>query len=452
MRVVIDKWAWLPKHELDFPTVARVKSFLTVHPRTYSPSGVSAEVEPIKLYVDAPEYLGVARQYFLDRKRPDTDIDDNTTRGNRKLWGGPVEVAKGMAPREEQARALDAVEAKARNPLFYGGILQAAPGWGKTAFSAFLIARLKMPTLVVVHKDFLLNQWVERMRQFLDAPKIGTIKQATCDFSGKQVVVAMVQSLVAREYPKPLYDWPGMVIFDEVHRAPARTWVKAITLFRARYRFGLTATPRRADGAEAAFFEHIGPIIFRASERRLKPMVKRVWTGFRPKGSAVRICKGSNKALILRFVCASTERNRLIVSQMHRAAKAGRKLLVLSDRLKHLEALKMMFERGWPTEDLGGCPSTAMYVGSTSKADREEAIKADVIFATTQLVSEGFDVPPLDTLFLTTPISDVEQAVGRILRPHPGKKDPVVVDFRDDAIPLFERMGQKRDTFYAKIA
>ena len=446
-KMVVDNWAKVP---IDLIANRReIEEALTLRIRGYSPNpNVPAPVDTIRLYARTPEYLAVPRSYGLERFLPDLSVEDKTTEGYTEGWAGPVGVANGMAPRPEQEKLLNAVEEKFRSPIFYGGIIQAPTGFGKTAVASFLISRLEIPTLVIVHKQFLLDQWIDRLNTFLDNPKIGVVRQDRCEYMNRHVVVAMIQSLAQREYPKSFYRWPGLVITDETHRVAAKTWVQTITQFSPRYRLGLTATPRRADNAEKAFFYHIGPIIYRAEQRRLIPKVKRVWTGFTPKGRAVYVCKGSNKNLILRFVCADGKRNSIIVSQIVRAYKAGRKSLVLSDRVQHLKNLKELLDSAWRAEE-GKAPVTALYIGSTKKADREEAVKADVIFATKQLVSEGFDVPELDTLFLTTPISDAEQAVGRILRDHPDKKDPIVVDFRDDAIPLFKRMAEKRDSFYS---
>jgi superfamily II DNA or RNA helicase len=138
------------------------------------------------------------------------------------------------------------------------------------------------------------------------------------------------------------------------------------------------------------------------------------------------------------------------VDQLVKALSADRKCLVLSERLNHLDRLEARLKKVWAKET-GGSVSTGWYVGGKTKEQLVESAKARVIFATVQYACEGLDVPALDTLFLTTPMSDVEQAVGRILRPFEGKKDPIVVDFRDDSIPMFERQGSKRDVQYERI-
>jgi superfamily II DNA or RNA helicase len=195
------------------------------------------------------------------------------------------------------------------------------------------------------------------------------------------------------------------------------------------------------------FRYHIGRVLFGATERRLKPKVRRVWTNFRVVKTERFNPALVSRSILVRFLCASRARNRLIVQQLKLAVEAGRKVLVLSERLNHLEALEAALAREMGSE----APSTGRYVGGMSAEERDESAKCRVIFATKQLASEGLDIPALDTLFLVTPMADVEQAVGRILRTFEGKKDPVVVDFRDDKVGKFKRAGESRDKFYRRI-
>jgi len=307
-----------------------------------------------------------------------------------------------------------------------------------------------MPTLVVVHKEFLMDQWIERIRTFVPGAKVGKVQQSECDFRGKTFVLGMVHSLSGNSsYPDELWQWPGCVIFDEVHRVAARTWCPVPAKFLAKYRLGISATLRRKDGADAVFWENIGPVIFEAHEERLVPVIKRVWSTFSLSKTDRFNPHLAPQSLLLRFLCASRERNDLIAGQVVAAVRAGRKCLVLSGRLNHLEALEVLIRKLWPAAT--GGESVGWYVGGRSKGQLIEAAKAKVIFGTIQYCSEGLDIPSLDTLFLTTPMSDVEQAVGRILRPSDGKKNPIVVDIRDDMVPMFEAMGKKRERFYQRF-
>jgi superfamily II DNA or RNA helicase len=183
----------------------------------------------------------------------------------------------------------------------------------------------------------------------------------------------------------------------------------------------------------------------------MKPKVRKVWITpdlfkivHTPNFNSSLIKKG----LLLRFMCVSAGRNRVIIEQVILAVKAGRKCLVVSERLQHLQDLETALYKQWG--DVDAKPSVGFYIGGQTQEALDVASRAQVIFATSQLVQEGLDIPPLDTLFLTCPMGDVEQIAGRILRPFEGKKEPVVVDFRDDHISLCKKSGDYRDKFYKK--
>lgn len=222
--------------------------------------------------------------------------------------------------------------------------------------------------------------------------------------------------------------------------------------FSARWRVGISATPRRKDGADDVFFYHIGSVLFSAKEQRLKPKIKRVWSNFRLVKTDRFNPSLAPRTLVINFLVASRSRNERIVDQMVRAAQAGRKLLVLSERLQHLDTLAQMFETRWQEELPDPVPTFGFYVGGKTAEEREDAAEAQIIMATSQYAQEGLDIPALDTLILATPMSDVEQAVGRILRSHPSKKEPIVVDIRDDNVPIFRKAGENRDRLYARIS
>jgi superfamily II DNA or RNA helicase len=307
---------------------------------------------------------------------------------------------------------------------------------------------LQVPTLVVVHKEFLVDQWMKRVEQFLPDAKIGRVQQDECDYEGKHVVIGMVHSLAGKQYPSGLYRWPGLVIFDETHRVAAFTWSAVPPLFPARYRLGLSATPRRKDGADNVFLYHIGQVLFSAHEQRLAPKIRRVETSFSLFKTPSFNPNLASKAVLLKFLCGSPQRNRQIVDQLILAVLAGRKVLVLSERLSHLDALHLLLREMWPKSD--PLPSVGNYVGGMKKEELEVSERCKVIFATTQMVSEGLDIPAIDTLFLTCPMGDVEQCVGRIQRPYPGKKEPVVVDFIDRKVPYCIRSSEYRQKFYVR--
>ena len=442
MQIRVDGLAWIKKSDLSYSQLRQLKKELTVVPRKIGdhpgePPG------PLYLYEETVDEIGIARSYFQKRKKPHHTIEWDVTKGKMSQYHGPVKFAGQL--RAEQQQALDEVKRKFEAGRL-GGMVRAVTGWGKTVHACAVMAAMEVPTLVIVHKEFLMNQWKERIAQFLPDAKIGTIQQNVCEYDGRTVAVAMVHSLASKDY-EGLWDWPGLIIVDECHRIGASTWSVVPQKFNAKWRLGYSATPRRKDGADDVFYNHLGDILFVAKEKRLKPKIKRVWTGFKLYKTDTFNPNLIKRPTLIKIMCGSKRRNRMIVEQIIAAVQAGRKLLVLSERLKHLDEMAALLEGMWPNNS-GAVPTMGFYVGGRKQEELKAAAQAKVVFATKQLASEGLDIPPLDTLLLTTPMSDVEQAVGRILRPSPDKKEPIVVDFRDDDIRACAKTAEYRDKFY----
>lgn len=445
MDVLLDSYAWIPKASLTHMQLSAIKAVLTVVPRKFS--GVPGPApSPIRLYVEKDDSIGVARSYFLQHRKPHHNIIDRTTEGRKDLWDGPMSFVGDLRPEQEKAVETVVADYRAGN---YGGMVKAVTGFGKTVCACAIMARIGVPTLVVVHKEFLMNQWRERIEQFLPGTRIGTVQQDVCVYKDCGVVLAMIHSLVGdRDYGQEFWDWPGLIIHDEAHRVGAETFSRAPTRFRARYRLGVSATPRRKDGCEDVFFYHLGPVLYASQEQRMVPKIRRVWTDFKLVQTPTLNPSLVSKQLVLKFLCGNAARNKTIVEQLMLALVAGRKPIVLSERLQHLDALAALLQREWKQQQKDPLPSIGFYVGGMKEDELDDAAKAHVIFATRQFAEEGLDIPALDTIFLTTPMSDVEQACGRILRPCDGKKEPVVVDFRDEKVPTCSKAGTYRDKFY----
>jgi superfamily II DNA or RNA helicase len=190
-------------------------------------------------------------------------------------------------------------------------------------------------------------------------------------------------------------------------------------------------------------------MIFAAKAETLPCKVRRVWTTFKVMQTPRFNPDLAPKTLLLRFVIKSERRNAQIIAQLIQAAQAGRKVLVLSERLQHLHDMDRLFKQSWPAGT--PVPSTGYYVGGMSERELDISEECQVIFATSQMTAEGLDIPAIDTLFLTTPLSDIEQAAGRIRRPSEGKKEPVIVDFIDEQVPQFKRMAETRQKFYKRM-
>ena len=315
---------------------------------------------------------------------------------------------------------------------------------GKTVLALKVAADLGLPTLVVVHKEFLMDQWKERIQEFLGLPasKIGHIQQDVCSYKNKSIVLGMIHSLAEKDYPEEMYNHFGTVIYDEVHRVGAPMFSQAVPKFPAKYRIGVSATPDRKDGLERVFLWHIGDVIRGTGSWELKPTVYLIEYQSTMSQDWARGFNGqTNLGKLVTLISQDTRRNVWLAGEIRKAGQAGRKVLVLSDRIEHLETLKKMLAKQAPGL------TASMYVGGLTGAERDRASGADVLFGTVQYAKEGLDLPELDTLYLVTPHTDVEQMVGRILRKCHTKKAPLVVDVAD-SMPITRAFANKRVSFY----
>ena len=258
----------------------------------------------------------------------------------------------------------------------------------------------------------------------------------------------MIQSLYQRDYGEDFYRHFGLVISDEVHRVSAPTFAAAIVKMPAKYRLGLTATPRRGDRMEDVFFWHIGEIEAKGQGAFLDCEVYRIH--WEPNVHPVQ-WNWHGRPILGRLVTALSKdeaRTVMGVRLMAKAVRAGRRLLVLSDRVAHTADMKDRLDRELINESY----TTGIYcAGGTKKAraQRADAAGCHVTLGTYAMAAEGLDIPDKDTLFLMTPKADIEQATGRIRRIFSGKKDPLVVDIVDH-IGFLDRFAQKRLRFYIK--
>lgn len=363
--------------------------------------------------------------------------------------GGAIEST--LAPinlREEQVPAVEAV-INSLHEIGRGAILFAPCGKGKTVMGLEMIRRLGRKALVLVHKSFLVDQWVERATTFLPDAKVGLWQRDSLPQGDEDIVIGMVQSIVnpRREYPDEIYDMFGVLVADETHRYAAPMWQEAISRFGASYRIGLTATPERKDGLQEVFYSHIGPIVYWMEGHKRLPAIWRISTDLRYKPSQYTMYNGQvNTSKLVTMVSKERARTERMVNFAVRALRKGRKVLILSERVAHTkemcELLKTQLEGSDLTADL--------YIGGMKQERRDEASEADVICGTYAMAQEGLDIPRLDTLILATPKTSITQSVGRILRDAPDKKDPVVVDFVDECIPILSAYWGARKKIYVQ--
>lgn len=304
-----------------------------------------------------------------------------------------------------------------------------------TAMSLWILCQLKKRTLILVHKDFLMNQWIERIKMFIPNASIGIIKQSQCEI--RDITIGMIQSVTKRTYPKDTFSSFHITIFDECHHISSKVFSNALFIARSKKNLGLSATPTRPDGLTKILTWSLGKIITNHIESNIdKPIVEFVVAEYSKPISVTYNFKGQlNAPEAINKLVSDNTRNKQIIAKINELASTGRKILVLSGRRQHCSDLAKCIDKY----------STGLYLGSMKNEDLVESNKANIIFATYSMASEGYDNPELDTLIMATGIGNIKQTVGRILR-QKNKNKPLIVDFIDPTI--FGGQANRRKQYY----
>jgi len=325
------------------------------------------------------------------------------------------------------------------------GVLVAPAGAGKTTMAMVAIARRRQPALFLVHAGELAQQALRAAERVLglNPAEVGMIGGGRWSV-GERLTIALVQSLQG-ELPAELAAHVGHVVVDECHHAPADMFARVVAQLPARFLLGLSATPYRRDGLGQVINFYLGPIAATMHEgaladRLIKPRVVKRETGINVYGASFTD--------LVSQLTNDSARNRLIVGDVAQAVAEGRRCLVLSDRIEHVELLTTLLQAE-------GLTAAALH-GQKTKRQRAQVVadasagQLDVLVATCALVGEGFDCPRLDALLLATPISyegRIVQYIGRVSRTAPGKADAIVYDYVDGH-PILWASWRKRSVVY----
>ena len=328
-----------------------------------------------------------------------------------------------------------------------GGVLSLFCGGGKTTVALALSAQLKVRTMIVVHKEFLANQWVDKIKEFCPGASIGRVQGDTFDIE-KDFVIALIQTMCMREFEPKVFDSVGLLIVDEAHHIGAPAFSQFMFKICPRFTLGLTATPERKDGLTRLLYWFLGPEFFRVE--RVNQGTTKVRTlkyacdAFKEAPPVTRFGK-INMAGMTTLLTELENRNVLIVNTIHEALKDNRRVLVLSDRREHCFDLLNKIGSKRTSGPTGTFSSLAgLYIGGMKEAELNESAKKQVVIATFQLAHEGLDIPVLDTVILATPRSDIKQSIGRIMRETKGKlNDPLIFDIADQWSVFFSMYNKR---------
>ena len=318
-----------------------------------------------------------------------------------------------------------------------------------TSIGLNVITRLKKKTIVIVHKEFLMNQWIERIQQFLPTARIGKIQGQVIDIENKDIVLCMLQSLAMKDYPSTMFDSFGFMVIDEVHHISSEIFSNSLFKIVTRYILGLSATMNRKDGTSFVFKMFLGDVVFKGKrEEKMSVEVRaieykvnddefnHVITDFRGNTSyssmITKLCEYNHRSeFILRVLVDLLRENEK--QQIMILAHNKNLLKYLFDAIKHRNIADS---------------SVGYYIGGMKESALKETETKKVVIATYAMASEGLDIKTLTTLIMATPKTDIEQSVGRILR-EKNENGPLVVDIIDSHEP-FKNQWKKRKAFYMK--
>jgi superfamily II DNA or RNA helicase len=334
---------------------------------------------------------------------------------------------------------------------YENGTLAATTGFGKTVTAAAVIAKRKTNTLIIVDKTQLLQQWIEKLSLFLkkSTQEIGQIGGGKKKITG-QIDVATIQSLNSKGELKSFITQYGQVIVDECHHISAFSFEKVLKKIRAKYVYGLTATPIRKDGLHPIIFMQCGPIRYKTDAKK-QAKVRPFKHTLIPRYTNL-ISNSTEFLEVLQTITKDTQRNQLLFDDVLNELEMGRSPIILTERIEHLENLYKQFK--------GFAKNIIVLSGNMTKKDRGLELERlekipdneeRLVIATGKYIGEGFDDPRLDTLFLAMPISwkgTLQQYVGRLHRIHSNKQEVKVFDYVDENVPILKTMFQKRLSGY----
>lgn len=319
-----------------------------------------------------------------------------------------------------------------------------------TVMALKIISQLGKKTLIIVHKEFLMNQWIERANEFLPGVSIGKIQGSVFDVEGKDIVLGMLQTLYDKAFPENAFSSFGLTIVDEVHRIGSEQFSKTLLRTITPYMLGISATVDRKDNLTKVLYMFIGPKIYTEQREDEDPVMVRAleFISSDPQFNETEYdFRGQAKySTMITKLCDFNRRSEFIVQVLadlieeSNVKETSAQIMVLSH---NKSLLKYLFEgiqhRGFAT--------VGYYVGGMKQKDLQETEGKQIVLATYAMAAEALDIKSLSVLLMATPKTDITQSVGRILRVK--HKNPIVVDIVDRH-DVFQNQWTQRKRFYKR--
>jgi len=394
-----------------------------------------------KIYI--PRFYGVERYGLPDRSEitPGDDISVNFPKPLRDYQDKIVDVYMNHI-RQPICRNSDAIG--------NGCLLEVPCGRGKTVMALKIIALVQKKTLIIVHKEFLMNQWIERAAEFLPGATIGKIQGPVFDVEGKDIVIGMLQTLYDRALPENAFDCFGLTIVDEVHRIGSEQFSKTLLRVISPNMLGISATVDRKDKLTKVLYMFIGPKIYSEAREDDDPVCVRAieYISADPQFNETEYdFRGQAKySTMISKLSGYGPRSDFIVKVLGDLIKEGEmnkfdtQVMVLCHNRSLLKYLyESIVHRGFAT--------VGYYVGGMKQSALQETEGKQIVLATYAMAAEALDIKSLSVLLMASPKTDITQSVGRILRVR--HDNPIVVDIVDRH-DIFQNQWRQRKTFYRK--
>lgn len=331
------------------------------------------------------------------------------------------------------------------------GIIVAPPGSGKTIIGLKLIEQKKQPALIFTHRKQIAEQWIDSIQTFFGIPKkdIGKIGQGKMKI-GKQITVALIQTLAKKleSNSKELTSAFGIVIIDECHHIPSKSFREAIHHLYPYYQYGLTATPFRKNNDEKILFIHLGDIISEIKPQQIETYKKARLTVRDTNLDFPFNSKTDHFETLSKVLIHDSERNKLILKDIYYELDKGRKIVIITERKEHILVLHQYLKNKYEVIPISGEDNAA------SRKLKWNSIKQSsyqAIITTGQFFGEGIDIQDVSGLFLVYPFAfkgKLIQYIGRVQR---SELTPIIYDYRDKQIPYLDRLFLKRNIYYRNL-
>lgn len=436
----------ISKSALETPELMQIRKDLSMRP--YAPQS-PIKPEPFPIYVETPQTIYVPRYYGMETYgdpeefRLHDGVPCPNLTFNGELRDYQTAIVNKYIQHVQQGCGINSCGGG-------GGCLDVDPGKGKTVMALKIMSLLKVKTLVVVHKTFLMNQWLERIQQFLPEARVGRIQGQEVDVENKDIVIGMLQSLSMKEYDDKLFADFGLSVFDECHHMSAEVFCRCMMKVTTKYTLGLSGTMTRKDGLTKVFIMFLGEIVHKEkSSTEANVVVKSIqyYVADDEFNELETDYRGNPKfSTMITKLCNFEPRSEFILSVIENEMKINdnQQMMVLA----HNKSILSYLYNSIVERNIAGCgKNVGYYLGGMKDVDLKTSESKKIIIATYAMASEGLDIPTLTTLIMATPKTDVCQSVGRILRTK--HAHPLVIDFVDHH-DIFKSQWMKRQAYYLK--